>query len=92
MQTPQPYTSQINGFIHYKHMAEQASKLAHSSAHGVCVTVEYFNGYYKFVIWTLAPKARDGIIKHELFAEVTDQARLNAHVIGFAQNYEEHTK
>ena len=92
MQTPQPYTSQINGFIHYKHMAEQASKLAHSSAHGVCVTVDYFHGDYKFVIWTLAPKVRDGLIKHELFADVTSQERLNAHVAGFTQNIEELTK
>ena len=81
-----------NGFIHYKNMAHEAIKATHCKAHGVCVAVDYYNGDYKFVIWTLAPKVQQGIIKHELFAEVTDQARLNAHVIGFAQNYEEHTK
>lgn len=92
MQKPQPYSKDIKGFIYYRDMAEQAAKKAHSSAHGVCVTVDYFHGDYKFVIWTLAPKVRDGLIKHELFAEVTDQTRLNAHVIGFTQNYEEHAK
>ena len=86
------YNDDVGGFIYYKKMAYKALDDTKCSAHGVCVAVEYFNGDYKFVIWTLAPKARDGIIKHELFAEVTDQARLNAHVIGFAQNYEEHTK
>jgi hypothetical protein len=54
------------------------------------VAVEYFNGDYKFVIWTLAPKVREGLIKHELFAELTNQERLNAHVLGFAQQYERH--
>lgn len=92
MHTPQPYSKDIKGFIYYKAMAEQAAKKAHSSAHGVCVTVDYFNGDYKFVIWTLAPKANDGIVKHELFADVTDQARLDAHVAGFTQNIEELTK
>jgi hypothetical protein len=86
--TLQPYTSHVNGFIHYKHMAETAAKAANSAAHGVCVTVDYFNGEYKFVIWTFAPKVREGLIKHELFAEVTNQERLNAHVKGFAQQYE----
>lgn len=92
MQTPQPYSKDIKGFIYYKAMAEQAAKKAHSSAHGVCVTVDYFHGDYKFVIWTLAPKANNGLIKHELFADVTDQARLDAHVAGFTQNIEELTK
>ena len=92
MHTPQPYSKDIKGFIYYKAMAEQAAKKAHSSAHGVCVTVDYFNGDYKFVIWTLAPKVRDGLIKHELFADVTSQERLNAHVAGFTQNIEELTK
>lgn len=92
MQTPQPYSKDIKGFIYYKAMAEQAAKKAHSGAHGVCVTVDYFHGDYKFVIWTLAPKVRDGLIKHELFADVTDQARLDAHVAGFTQNIEELTK
>jgi hypothetical protein len=92
MKTARPYTDDVGGFIYYKKMAEQASKVAHSSAHGVCVTVDYFNGDYKFVIWTLTPKATNGITKHELFAEVTDQDRLNAHVIGFTQNIEELTK
>ena len=92
MQTPQPYTKDVKGFIYYKAMAEQAAKKAHSSAHGVCVTVDYFHGDYKFVIWTLAPKANDGLIKHELFADVTDQARLDAHVAGFTQNIQELTK
>lgn len=92
MHTPQPYSKDIKGFIYYKAMAEQAAKKAHSSAHGVCVTVDYFHGDYKFVIWTLAPKARDGLIKHELFADVTSQERLNAHVAGFTQNIEELTK
>jgi hypothetical protein len=82
----------MSDFIHYKKMAEQAAKAAHSSAHGVCVTVDYFHGEYKFVIWTLAPKVKDGIIKHELFADVTNQERLNAHVVGFTQNFEEYTK
>ena len=81
-----------NGFIQYKAMAEQAAKAAHSAAHGVCVTVDYFNGDYKFVIWTLAPKAADGIVKHELYAEVTDQARLDAHVAGFTQHFHRITK
>ena len=92
MHTPQPYSKDIKGFIYYKAMAEQAAKKAHSSAHGVCVTVDYFHGDSKFVIWTLAPKANDGIVKHELFADVTDQARLDAHVAGFTQNIEELTK
>lgn len=92
MQSPQPYSKDIKGFIHYKAMAEQAAKAAHSAAHGVCVTVDYFHGDYKFVIWTLAPKARDGIVKHELFADVTDQARLDAHVAGFTHNIQEYTK
>jgi len=92
MKTARPYTDDVGGFIYYKKMAEQAAKAAHSAAHGVCVTVDYFNGDYKFVIWTLAPKAANGITKHELFAEVTDQDRLNAHVIGFTQNIEELTK
>lgn len=92
MTTPNAYSKDYKGFIYYKAMAEQAAKKAHSSARGVCVTVDYFHGDYKFVIWTLAPKVRDGIIKHELFAEVTDQARLNAHVAGFTQNIQELTK
>jgi hypothetical protein len=92
MTSPQPYSKDIKGFIYYKAMAEQAAKKAHSSAHGVCVTVDYFHGDYKFVIWTLAPKAKGGIVKHELFADVTDQARLDAHVAGFTLNIQEQTK
>lgn len=90
--TIEPYSSQIGGFIHYKHMAHKALADTQCSAHGVCVAVDYFNGDYKFVIWTLAPKVRDGLIKHELFAEVTNQERLNAHVKGFAEQYERITK
>jgi hypothetical protein len=86
--TIEPYSSQIGGFIHYKRMAHKALADTQCSAHGVCVAVDYFNGDYKFVIWTLAPKVRDGLIKHELFAEVTSQERLNAHVKGFAEQYE----
>lgn len=85
--TPEPYTEQIGGFIHYKRMAHKALADTQCSAHGVCVAVDYFNGDYKFVIWTLAPKVRDGLIKHELFAEVTNQERLNAHVRGFAEQF-----
>lgn len=92
MTKPNAYSKDIKGFIYYKAMAEQAAKKAHSSAHGVCVTVDYFHGDYKFVIWTLAPKANDGIVKHELFADVTDQARLDAHVAGFTLNIQEHAK
>ena len=53
MTTAEPYTDDVGGFIYYKKMAEQAAKAAHSAAHGVCVTVDYFNGDYKFVIWTI---------------------------------------
>ena len=48
--------------------------------------------YHNFVICPLPPRPKDGIVKHELFAEVTDQTRLDAHVIGFTQNIEELTK
>ena len=46
MKTARPYTDDVGGFIYYKKMAEQAAKAAHSAAHGVCVTVDYFNGDY----------------------------------------------
>ena len=90
MTTAEPYTDQVGGFIYYKKMAYKALDDTKCSAHGVCVAVEYFNGDYKFVIWTVAPKVREGLIKHELFAELTNQERLNAHVLGFAQQYERH--
>lgn len=81
------YNDDAGGFIHYKKMAHKALDDTKCSAHGVCVAVEYFNDY-KFVIWTLGPK---GLIKHELFAEITSQERLNAHVKGFAEQYERTT-
>jgi hypothetical protein len=87
--TAEPYTDQVGGFIYYKKMAYKALDDTKCSAHGVCVAVEYFNGDYKFVIWTLGPK---GLIKHELFGETTNQERLNAHVIGFAEQYTRTTK
>ena len=63
-------------------MAAEAAFKANAADRGVVVSVVYDGNAqdYNFVVWTLTDT---GMQKHRLLASVTNQERLNAHVLGF---------
>lgn len=67
-----------------RELADKVAIACKSPEAGVAVTVEYIpNGGYQFHIWSLA---KHGLNRHCLWASVTDEARLLAHVSGFIAN------